>query len=112
MLRRSIVQGSNNYCVETIMSTTAILSQHTAANFGPLLRALPGLAGLAALLVLFRPLLAGLLRAALLLVRPRLSRDELKARAQMRDRQVLERMIASSNGPSLTAELRAMAARD
>lgn len=94
------------------MSTTAIFAQQTAANFGPLLRVLPGLAGLAALLLLFRPLLAGLLRAALLVLRPRLSRDELKARAQMRSRQILQRMIASSSDPSLTAELRAMAARD
>jgi hypothetical protein len=60
----------------------------------------------------FRPLLVGLLRAALLVVHPRLSREELRARAQMRDAQLLKRMMASSSGPSHAAELQAMAARD
>lgn len=64
------------------------------------------------LVILFRPLLVGMLRAALLTVRPRLSRDERDARAHQRNRRVLERMIASSSGPSHTAELRAIAARD
>ena len=93
------------------MSSTAAIVQNTAA-FGPLLRELPRWLGLAALLVIFRPLLGGLLRAGLLVLRPRLTRDELKARAHMRDRQLLDRMIASSSGPSHAAELRAMAARD
>ncbi len=62
------------------------------------------------LVVLFRPLLLGLLRAVLL-VRPRLSREERAARSQQRDRRLLEQMIASSSGPSDAAELRAIAAR-
>ncbi len=79
------------------MSTTALFIQTGA---------------LAALLLLvFRPLLVGLLRAALLVVRPRLSRDERLARANMHDRRVLAQMIAASSGPSHAAELRAIAAR-
>ena len=68
--------------------------------------------GVALLLVLvFRPLLVGVLRAALLVVRPRLSREDREARNHMRDRRVLDQLIASSNGPSDAAELRAIASR-
>lgn len=91
------------------MSTTALLVQ---TGLPPLLGLLLRSSLAALLLLVFRPLLVGLLRAALLVVRPRLSRDERAARARMRDRRVLERMIASSSGPSHAAELRAMAARD
>jgi len=61
--------------------------------------------------VLFRPLIIGVLRAAVLVVRPRLSREEERGRAHMRDRQLVQRMIDNSSGPSHAAELRAMAAR-
>lgn len=90
------------------MSTTALLFQQLA----PVARELPRWAGVAALLLVFRPLLVGLLRAALLVLNPRLTREELRARAQMRDAQLLKRMIASSSGPSHAAELQAMGARD
>lgn len=94
------------------MSTTAQLMHQTAAHFAPVMRDLPRWAGLAALLILFRPLLVGLLRAALLVVRPRLSRDELSRRAHMRDLQLVQQMIDASCGPSHASELRAMAGRD
>ena len=78
----------------------------------PLLRmlALSGAAG--ALLLLFRPILVGVMRAAWLLMFPRLSREEIIRRRQLRDRRLLQRLINSSTGPSQTAELHAMAARD
>ena len=63
------------------------------------------------LLFMFRPLLIGLARAALLVVRPRLTQDERRARAQLRDARILQRMINASSGPSHAAELRAIAAR-
>lgn len=94
------------------MSTTAIFVQQTATQLGPILRELPRWAGVAVLLLVFRPLLVGLLRAAILIVRPRTTRDEQRRRAHMRDMQLMDRMIASSSGPSHAAELRAMAARD
>lgn len=64
------------------------------------------------LLVFFRPLLVGILRAAMLVVRPRRSKDELRRRAHMRDMRIMQKMIASSSGPSHAAELRAMASRN
>lgn len=63
------------------------------------------------LLYLFRPLLMGMLRAALLVVRPRLSQEQRLARAHLRDMRAVQRLIDTSNGPSQSAELRAIAAR-
>ena len=90
------------------MSTTVVLMQQV----GPMLRQLPLLAGIAALLVLFKPLLVGLARAAWLVMSPRLPRDEQRRRARMRDAVLLQRIIASSSGPSDASELRAMGGRD
>lgn len=85
--------------------------QQTASQLSPILRELPRWIGLAAILLVFRPLLVGLLRAAFLVVRPRSTRDEQRRRAHMRDRQLMQRMINASSGPSHAAELQAMAAR-
>ena len=79
------------------MATTAELLRHG-------LWAIP-------LLYLFRPLLVGLLRAAWLVVRPRLSKEQRLARAHLRDMRAMQRMINASNGPSDAAELRAISAR-
>lgn len=71
-----------------------------------------GSVSLAALLVLFKPLLRGLARAALLVVKPKLSKEERLHRRQMRDAMMFKRMLNSLDGaPSHVAELRAMAAR-
>ena len=94
------------------MTATAFFVQQTASQLSPILRELPRWLGLAALLLVFRPLLVGLLRAAILVVRPRATRDEQRRRGQMRDRQLVQRMINASSGPSHAAELQAMAARD
>ena len=77
----------------------------------PLVRGLFSLAAVAGLLVFFRPLLVGIVRAMYLVVRPRLTKEERLARRHMRDAQMLQRMINSSHGPSHAAELRALAAR-
>jgi heme exporter protein D len=61
--------------------------------------------------LVFHPLIIGIARAAVLVVRPRLTREERQGRAQMRTARLVARMIAKSSGPSLTAELRAIAAR-
>ncbi|OEZ61236.1 hypothetical protein DUGA6_22620 [Duganella sp. HH105] len=63
-----------------------------------------------ALIVLFKPLLRGLGRAALLVVKPKRSKEEQLQRRQMRDAMMLKRMLNSVE-PSQAAELRAMAAR-
>ena len=78
----------------------------------PLVRGVFSLAAVAGLLIFFKPLLVGIARALYLVVRPRLTKDERLARRQMRDAQILQRMINASHGPSHAAELRAMAARD
>ncbi len=93
-----------------IVSITSTLIQTTTSAL-PLLRALFSLSAFAALIVLFKPLLRGIVRALVLLVNPRLTKDELAARRKMRDALMVQRMINSSHGPSHAAELRAMASR-
>ena len=64
------------------------------------------------LLVLFKPLLRGCARAIVLLVKPKLTKEELLQRRQMRDAMMLKRMLNTSEcGASHAAELRAMASR-
>jgi hypothetical protein len=80
----------------------------------PLLPLVPGLLGVAALaglLVLFKPLLVGIFRALVLVVRPRRTKEQQNARRNMRDAKTLQRMINASQGPSDAADLRAMATR-
>lgn len=69
-------------------------------------------AGTIALLVLFQPLLRGCVRAAVLVVKPKLSKEERLQRRQMRDAMMLKRMLNTGEcGASHAAELRAMASR-
>ena len=64
------------------------------------------------LLVLFQPLLRGCLRAAVLVVKPKLSKEERLQRRQMHDAMLLKHMLNRSDcDPSHAAELRAMASR-
>ena len=94
------------------MSTTATLLQTAAGvQIFPLIRGVVSLAAVAGLVVFFKPLLVGIARAALLVVRPRLTKEERLARRQMRDAQMMQNMINSSQGPSHAAELRALASR-
>lgn len=92
------------------MSTSTLLIQHTT-GLAPMLGHVARYAAMIMLLLVFRPLLVGVLRAALLVVRPRLSREQLAARAHLRDMRLLQQMINASSGPSHAAELRAIAAR-
>lgn len=96
------------------MSFTATFFQ--TSGFGsfpiiPFVRGAVGVSALAGLAMFFKPLLTGIARALVLVVRPRLTKDELASRRQMRDAQLFQRMINASQGPSHAAELRAMAAR-
>ncbi|SHH44796.1 hypothetical protein [Massilia sp. CF038] len=93
------------------MSSSAFVLQH-GIPAGAALRLLAAFILGAGVLFLFRPLLTGIFRAALLLVRPRLSLEQRIARAKLRDRRLMQTMIAASSGPSHAAELRAMGARD
>lgn len=99
------------------MSATASLLQTVVAGAANtpvfvLVRALITLTILAGLIMLFRPLLGGIARALVLVVRPHHSKAERVARAHMHDSEVVHTMINASSGPSDTAELRALASRD
>lgn len=78
-----------------------------------LVRPLIGLGMLAAILVMFKPLLTGLLRAALLVFKPRESREDRSARRLVESILMLNRMARDMDDvqPSLAAELRSIAAR-
>ncbi|MFB9246028.1 hypothetical protein IV454_08040 [Massilia antarctica] len=84
----------------------------TAFSLLPLVRGVGLVLAIAAVALFFKPLLGGIFRALVLVVKPRLSKDQQAARRNMRNAKVLQRMTNSSSGnASLTAELRAMAAR-
>jgi hypothetical protein len=94
------------------VSFTASLFQ-TSANVPvmPVIRGIIGLSAFIAVAMFFKPLLTGIARALVLIVRPPLSKQERVARRQLRDARLMQRMINSSQGPSHAAELRAMMAR-
>ena len=97
-----------------IMSTFISL-MHAAATHFSLIAALQITAGLSvalALALLFKPLLLGVARALMLVIKPKLTKEERLQRRQMRDAMMLNRMLNSMEGsPSHAAELRALAAR-
>ena len=66
-----------------------------------------------AVVMLFKPLLVGIARAMVLVVRPKLSREQRLARLQMREAQALKRTLGKMDGvsPSNAAELRALSTR-
>jgi hypothetical protein len=76
-------------------------------------RPLLGMGILATTLVVFKPLLTGLLRAALLVISPRQSKDEKLASRNLRNILTINRIAGDldSTSPSMAAELRALAAR-
>jgi hypothetical protein len=78
-----------------------------------LARPLLGLSAVAAFLMIFRPLLVGLLRAALLVVSPRQSFAVRSARTRLQGVRTLNRMARDfdSTQPNLAAELRNLASR-
>jgi len=88
--------------------------QVVAANAMTFVRPLLGLGVLAALLVVFKPLLIGLLRAALLVVKPRKSLEERSERHVLESVLMLNRMAHDLDGihPSLANELRSIASRN
>lgn len=85
-----------------------------AANAVNMVRPMVGLSILAAVLVVFKPLLVGLLRAALLIVKPRRSLEERSARRMVESVLMLHRIArdVEESHPSLASELRSIAARN
>lgn len=76
-------------------------------------RPLIGLGIFAAVLILFKPLIAGLLRSALLVITPRKALEERKADDKFQGVMMLNRLARDyeSSQPSLAAELRSLASR-
>jgi hypothetical protein len=88
-------------------------AQFIAANAFSVARPLLGLGAFAAVLLMFKPLLGGLFRAALLVVKPRQSLEERSLRSRVSSILMLNRMARELDfsQPSLAAELRNLAAR-
>jgi hypothetical protein len=84
-----------------------------AANAITVARPLLGLGVMAALMVVFKPLLVGMLRAALLVIKPRQTLEERSILAQLRSVTMVNRMARDleSTHPSLASELRSIASR-
>lgn len=76
-------------------------------------RPILGFGALATFLVLFKPLIAGFLRAALLVVSPRQPLAQRKAKQKRNGIQYLQRLARQYDDvqPSLAAELRSLASR-
>lgn len=89
------------------MSFTDALFQApmTALPFMHLFTSMLQLVLLGGLLMFFRPLLIGIARALVLVVRPRPSKDELAARRKLRDAKLAQQAAAAVAGP---AEVRAL----
>jgi hypothetical protein len=90
------------------MSFTATLFQApmTALPLMQMFVSMVELALLGGLLMFFRPLLIGIARALVLVVRPRPTKDELAARRKLRDaRQAQQAAVAAAAAP---AEVRAL----
>jgi len=89
----------------------------TAAQFVPLtvgeaLQLLLACAAAIGFVLMFKPLLRGLALAAVLVVKPKLTKEQRLQRRQMYDAALLKRMMNSQKvSPSEAAELQAMASR-
>jgi len=95
---------------ETVLLDLSVLFSTAVAAVRPLL----GLGAIAALGVYFKPLLSGILRAALLLIKPRRSLEQRIARQEIIGRKLARQMANDQAGsqPNLAAELRGLAGRD
>lgn len=88
--------------------------QAFAANAISIARPLLGLGVLAAVLLAFKPLLVGLMRAALLIVKPRRSLEERNSRSILKSVMMINSMARDldQTHPSLANELRSIASRN
>lgn len=89
------------------------IAQIAMTNILAVARPLLGLAILVTTLIVFKPLLLGMLRAALLVVHPKLTRDQKTASRNLRNMLTIRRIANDVNysSPNMAAELRALASR-
>ncbi|RSZ59140.1 hypothetical protein HF313_01660 [Massilia atriviolacea] len=94
------------------MSTLLQTAGAAVLSLMPLVRSVGLVLAIAAVALFFKPLLVGIFRALVLVVKPRMSKEQIAAQRNMRNAKLLHRMTNSSSGnASQTAELRALAAR-
>lgn len=88
-------------------------AQAVAGSALSVARPVLGIGAFAALLLTFKPLLAGVFKAAVLAVKPRQTLEERSLRTRMQSIMALNRMARDLDGsqPSLAAELRNIAGR-
>jgi hypothetical protein len=92
------------------MSFTATLFQApmTALPFMQLFTSMVELALLGGLLMFFRPLLIGIARALVLVVRPRPTKDELASRRKLRDARLAQQANSAAAAATTGTEVRAL----
>ncbi len=94
----------------TISTVQAALAPVLDVSILGAIQALLGMTFCVALLVLFKPLLLGIGRAMVLVVKPRLSKEQRLAQRQMKDAMIVKRMLQTMDGSasSQAADLRAL----
>jgi hypothetical protein len=96
------------------IATSALpVAQNIIDNVKHLAVPLLGLIILAAILIIFRPLITGMLRAVMLLLNPRLTREQKTASRNLRNMLTIRRIAndLDNSSPNMAAELRALASR-
>jgi hypothetical protein len=96
------------------IATSALpVAQNIIDNAKPLAVPFLGLVILAAILIIFRPLITGMLRAVTMLVNPRLTREQKSASRNLRNMLTIRRIAndLDTSSPNMAAELRALASR-
>lgn len=96
------------------VETAVPVAQAFAAAAASAIRPLLGLGVFATLLMIFKPLVVGVLRAALLVLKPRESIEQRTVRSRLRGVLTLNNMAneLESSQPNVASELRALASRD
>lgn len=94
------------------MSNFVTAAQFVPLSVGEALQLLLACAAAIGFVLMFKPLLRGLALAAVLVVKPKLTKEQRLQRRQMHDAALLKRMMNSQKvSPSEAAELQAMASR-
>jgi len=103
----------NQFIIRKI-NIMSLLNLAFSLNAADVLRVLLGLGVLLALLIVFKPLVLGILRAALMLMVPRKSLEQRLSQHRFNGVQILNRMANDYAGsqPNLATELRNLAACD
>lgn len=96
------------------IATSALpVAQNIIDNVKHLAVPLLGLIILAVIMIIFRPLMIGMLRAVMMLLNPRLTREQKTASRNLRNTLTIRRIAndLDNSSPNMAAELRALASR-